>query len=717
MFPMYRRMLRVVRTQVCFCRSSLTQVLCVSVFGTMLLIGLVMMYRTPPHAKTAATIEDFMKLVVTTARPEPLAQAAAHEAAHVAPAVADAEETQTPERPIRVSSEPALTFSDDGEQFLLAGKPFRILSGELHYFRVVPEYWRDRLERLKAGGLNTVSTYVAWNLHEPHPERFDFTRDTRTDLVRFIRTAHELGLYVMLRPGPYICAEWEFGGLPGWLLRTNAGQLRTNGAWYMRAVKRYLAALYKQVYALQHSYGGPIIAVQLENEYGTFGNSRSYLEALKDAAVQGGIVELLYKCDDHNGLPKGLEQLPGVLQTVNGNDRVRWHITQLRKNQQKKSPIFVAELWTGWFTLFSGDFSTKHQNEIVGATKQWLKAGASINYYMWHGGSDFYHNGAINGPYRVMTSSYDYDAPVSENGTLTPKFYALRDALKSVLGEQQVKFGRIPDDIPVKAYGTVPMTSFMPLSQLVQVASAPIEMEQVCSMEELPVNDNTGQVMGFTLYRHVMRERPLTNQVVSISGLADFGVVMLDGKVLGQVNQQYDSGSASFTLSVSQMSSKPTLEILVGSTGRNNYLPDGTEKKGLLWPIYLNSERISDWTVFPMEFDAPFIHRVLSRESAFTAVADSKVAASPAVLRGMLTITEPPCDTFVRMTGFGRGLLIVNGLVLGRYWDAGPQRTLYLPAPMLREGENTFLIMELMDTPAVPRIELVQKADLGRFGV
>ena len=190
-------------------------------------------------------------------------------------------------RPARKHEGPALTFSADGEQFLLRGKPLRILSGELHYFRVVPQYWEDRLRRLKAGGLNTVSTYVAWNMHEPHPGKFDFTPGTRANLAEFVRIAHRLGLYVIIRPGPYICAEWEFGGLPGWLLRSNGNQIRTSGKWFLESVDRYLAAVFKQTRYLQHGYGGPIIAVQIENEYGTFGDSRSYLEALKRAAENG----------------------------------------------------------------------------------------------------------------------------------------------------------------------------------------------------------------------------------------------------------------------------------------------------------------------------------------------------------------------------------------------------------------------------------------------
>lgn len=196
----------------------------------------------------------------------------------------------------KIHNSPALTFSEDGEKFLLRGKPFRILSGELHYFRVVPQYWEDRLRRLKAAGLNTVSTYVAWNLHEPHPGEFDFERNTRTDLVQFIKTAHKVGLYVIFRPGPYICAEWEFGGLPGWLLRSNGNEIRTNGPWFMKAVKQYFAQIFEMVKTLQSGYGGPIIAVQLENEYGTFGNSRPYLEALRQAAEDGKICS---SCGSH----------------------------------------------------------------------------------------------------------------------------------------------------------------------------------------------------------------------------------------------------------------------------------------------------------------------------------------------------------------------------------------------------------------------------------
>lgn len=427
-------------------------------------------------------------------------------------------------------------------------------------------------------------------------------------------------------------------------------------------------------------------------------------------------MELLFKCDDHNGLPKGLVQLPGVLQAVNGNDRISWHINQLRKNQEKKSPIFVAELWTGWFTLAGTEFRGKTAVEISTATKEWLEKGASINYYMWHGGSNFFHNGAVNiPPFSLITSSYDYDAPVSENGTLTPKFFAIRKQLKASLGDEHVTFGDIPPPIPVKAYGIVQVTSYVTLDGLVEFLPR-VRLDQVCSMEELPYHMSSGQVMGFLLYRHRQLVGNGKRKSVNVAGLADFGAVLLNGQLIGHVNQQFDSGTGYFALPAESMKDGPvnTLDVLVGSSGRNNYLPDGSEKKGLLWPVQVGTEALTTWEAYPMEFDQKFLRRIEKHVSEFKTIGTSSLPQGPLLLRAEFAIAEKPCDTYLRLDGFGRGLVVLNGEVLGRHWEAGPQRTLYVPAPMLRQGGNVLLIMEMMKTPVSPSIKFVDSHQLGK---
>ena len=314
-----------------------------------------------------------------------------------------------------------------------------------------------------------------------------------------------------------------------------------------------------------------------------------------------------------------------------------------------------------------------------------------------------------------MTSSYDYDSPVSENGTLMPKFYTLRNQLKETLGADKVVFGEIPPPIPVQAYGPIKITSYATLDDVIAFASKAVHLEQVCSMEELPINDNTGQVMGFTLYRHRGIKASARGQQLVIGGLADYGAVLMNGVLLGHVNLQFDSGSGYFQIKPDIVSTKENiLDILVGSTGRNNYLPDGSEKKGLLWPVQLGAERLSTWEAYPLEFDKKFISLLDSHTARFRSISGN-MPAGPVLLRAEFAIARTPSDTFLRLDGFVRGLVVVNGEVLGRYWDVGPQKTLYVPAPLLRLGPNVVLVMEMNKVPLSPVITFVDRPDLGRW--
>eukprot|EP00117_Sycon_ciliatum_P035524 scpid37376/ scgid1836/ Beta-galactosidase-1-like protein 2 len=659
-------------------------------------------------------------------------------ARHHAAAAADA-------MPVLVKGNSALTFSDSGSTFLLRGKPLRILSGEMHYFRVVPQYWQDRLLRLRAAGLNTVSTYVPWNLHEPRMGVFDFTENSLTDLAGFVRAAQKVGLFVILRPGPYICAEWEFGGLPAWLLRSHGEEIRTSGVHYLAAVRRYLRKVYAETSRLQMAHGGPIIAVQLENEYGTYGvgeafrrsaggvhqedksvtkgNDRVYLEALRTAAIDGGIVELLFKCDDGQGLQRELVQLPGVLQTVNSNDRVPFHMSLLRRNQRGvNAPVFVTEFWSGWYSLFGNPFSTAKQAALLAGLSEWLRQNASINFYMWHGGVNFYHNGAVKIPqHRVVTSSYDYDSPVSENGTLMPSFFAIRNLLKETLGDQVV-FGDIPAPIPVEAYGAVSMTKYASLELLAKLLHKGVAIDNVLPMEQLPVNGNSGQAMGWTLYRH-STSTTLTNATLSLPSLADYGVIMVNGKVLGRVGHKTP---ALFPIPADKLHpTVNTIDILVAHFGRNNYLPDGrNEMKGLLEQVSLSGKILTGWTVYPLEFTHADINTLLADTSVQaygkipTPCANRMVASNvPQLIYAEFSIDtdKPPRDTYLHIgADWGRGLVILNDAVLGRYFSSGPQHTLYTPAPLLHAGKNTVMLLELERVPCTPQVRFLDKPILGR---
>lgn len=442
-------------------------------------------------------------------------------------------------------------------------------------------------------------------------------------------------------------------------------------------------------------------------------------------AASGGIKELLFKCDDNQGLRKGLVQLPDVLQTVNSNSDIEKHLKLLRKNQAQEGPVFVTELWTGWYSAFGHPFGTKSGSELLHGLEQWLDAGASVNFYMWHGGSNFHHNGLVLDPVRVLAPSYDYDAPVSENGTLTRKFYALREMLKQKL-ETAVQFGSIPPDIPVKAYGPVEFTRPITLSVLTSLVPA-MQIEQVCSMEDLPLTNDSGQALGWTLYRHQLGENEKPQSVL-VPELADYGVVIFNGRRLGTVQYRTKSSFPIPPDLYSEQTPINRLDILVAHMGRNNYLPDGSERKGLLKPVVFDgSSIVKDWSVRSFEFDFVF-NKMLSTTlnnglvqsvaSSFLKLTGQKQASwnsgelsLPGIVYGEFTVDDAkPRDTFLKLgEHFHRGLVILNGEVLGRHWEIGPQRTLYVPAPLLRSGRNQVLVAELDGMSRDAEASLVDK--------
>jgi beta-galactosidase len=368
-----------------------------------------------------------------------------------------------------------MTLTTSSTQFILDGKPFRVLSGAMHYFRVVPEYWRDRLEKMKAFGLNTVETYVAWNLHEPQPNEFHF--DGMLNIVKFIGTADEVGLKVIVRPGPYICSEWDFGGLPYWLLKDPNMQVRCAYPPYLAAVDRYFDALLPRLVDLQSTRGGPIIAMQVENEYGSYGNDKVYLRHLVDGMRAHGIDSFLFTSDGprDNCLQGGT--LPDVFKTVNFAFDAKEAFAKLRE-YQPAGPLMVMEFWSGWFDHWGEqhhimeDGSDSIQRS-VDTLDEILSMGASVNFYMFHGGTNF---GFMNGanadptPYQPDTTSYDYAAPISESGDLNPRFKAYRETLKKYVDLPSTFSFQLPTRY---AYGKVEMTESVGLFESLEILSQP----------------------------------------------------------------------------------------------------------------------------------------------------------------------------------------------------------------------------------------------------
>jgi beta-galactosidase len=567
-----------------------------------------------------------------------------------------------------------LTIS--GDQFLLDGKPFRILSGAVHYFRVVPGYWRDRLEKARAFGLNTVETYVAWNLHEPRPGEFHF--EGRLDIVRFIQTAGELGLKVIVRPGPYICSEWEFGGLPSWLLKDPSMQVRCTYPPYLEAVGRYLEALLPRLTPLQASRGGPIIAMQVENEYGSFGNDKEYLELLANGMRSRGVDALLFTSDPSHGISLQEGGLPDLLRTVNFAFGAKPALRKLRLHQPA-GPLMVTEFWSGWFDHWgerhhiaaggipTGKLSLKNFKDI-------LALGASFNIYMFHGGTNF---GFLNGAnqdhksYRPTITSYDYAAPLDESGDLTRKFIAFQSELRTHLPD----LPRYPFPRPIqkRAFGTVVLEQsvglFEALEQLSQghIRPAPEPME------------NFDQDYGFILYRtHLAGPRP--KMQLGLHDLHDRAQIFLDGKPAGLLEREFSNR----TLFIKVPPKGVRLDILVENMGRINFGPGLLDRKGITQSVTLGSRFVFDWEIFPLPLE----------KVAGLGFSQGCPKVFPAFLRGSFDVDELG-DTFLSLPGWTKGVAWLNGFNLGRYWNRGPQHTLYVPAPLLRQGRNEIIILEL----------------------
>lgn len=582
----------------------------------------------------------------------------------------------------------------EGRDFKLHGKPFRIFSGAIHYFRVVPAYWRDRLLKLKAMGLNTVETYVAWNVHEPHPGTFQFSG--QYDIQAFIELAHLLGLYVILRPGPYICAEWEFGGLPGWLLSDPTMKIRSTHSLFMDSVGKYFDHLFPLVVPLQMSKGGPIIAVQIENEYGSFGSDTRYVQKISDMMTSRGVEELLFTSDNEGGLHQG--QLPGVFKTINFQENPEKMFQSLKILQGHERPLMVTEYWSGWFDHWGETHHSLPIKDVVETVRKILEMGASINFYMFHGGTNFgLMNGAnYDGKYQPTVTSYDYDAPLSEAGDITPKYLELRELISRYSKEPPLD---IPANTPKASYGRVKLSQMVPLADVLYHLPS-ISTDHVGPMEMLPRT----QLYGYVLYRTLFSNGLGS---VEINGAKDYGLLMVDSKPIRVIERHEQQ-----ELRVGHKKNSGVLDLLIENSGRINYGSKmGQERKGIEGSVLLDGKAAAGWTIYSLEFLPEFLSNMMT--GALWKEAKLEDGMAPAFYRGTFTIGDPPADTFLKMSGWTKGVIVINGSLLGRFWNIGPQHTLYVPAPWLVEGANGIVVFCLGQPQPDFSVELVDAPILG----
>jgi len=563
-------------------------------------------------------------------------------------------------------------FAVDGAQFRLDGKPFVIRSGEMHYPRVPRAAWRDRLRMAKAMGLNTVTTYAFWSLHEPEPGQWDFTG--QNDLRTFIKTAAEEGLNVILRPGPYVCAEVDFGGFPAWLLREPGLRVRSMDARYLAASARYFKRLAQEVGDLQSSRGGPILMLQVENEYGSFGRDHGYMKTVRAQMRTAGLDAPVFTSDGGAArLFEGgtLPDVPAVVNFGGGADDAKASIEELSA-WRPKGIRMAGEYWAGWFDHW-GEKHHVQSPEDAARTVDWmLSQGVSFNLYMFHGGTSFgWLAGANYGgtePYQPDTTSYDYDAALDEAGRPTKKYRLIREVIAKHVKEALPPVPAAPQPQSLPAFALKPAGSLLTgLDKL----SKPRPSRWVGAMEEFDQN------YGYILYRKHL-ETPAKGKLV-LEEMHDQATVMADGRVIGRLDRRKGENSLNVDLPAGAQ-----LDLLVEAMGRIGFggkLVD--DRKGIVRGVKLDKEELEGWTVYTLPLDAAALKRL--------PLAEANDSALPGFWRGSLTL-DKPVDTFLDTRGWGKGQVWVNGHHLGRFWHIGPQQTMYVPASWLKAGANEVLV-------------------------
>ena len=607
------------------------------------------------------------------------------------------------------------TFTTQGDHFTLDGKPFKVLSGELHYARIPREYWHARLKMARAMGLNTVATYVFWNVHEPTPGHFDFSGNN--DLHAFIQAAQQEGLYVILRSGPYSCAEWDLGGIPPWLLKdpASAQALRSNSPFFLEPADKWIERLGNEVADLQVGRGGPILMTQVENEYGNYGpvpgdQPHAYMSHLRDTFVRAGFTQsLLFSGDNWRNIPKG--DLDGLFAATNfGIGNHQGGMDKLAEARPGQA-LFVSEYWPGWFDHWGHPHETRPVGPQIEDLDYILKRGAGINIYMFHGGTSFgFMAGSsyIDNHFLPDVTSYDYDAPLDESGRPTAKFAAYRAELAKFACPGGSGESCLPPIPPSPPTITIPSVTLSESSSLWASLPTPEPTDAPASMETFSQN------FGYILYRTRV---PTAGNLV-LTGVHDFAQVYLDGKLVGTLDRRNaDPKGQPPGLS---LPAPGRLDILVANDGRINSTRNMRfEEKGLVGQATLAGQTLHDWQVFSLPMNsAPnlFTGSSLMRNplpqahAPSTAVgrlstpyASATVGASPAFRRAHFNLSRTG-DTFLDISHLGKGALWINGHAIGRFWNAGPQQTLYVPGPWLRKGSNEIVVFDMMPPSAAPAV-------------
>lgn len=587
--------------------------------------------------------------------------------------------------PAQTATDTKGTFEAGKGSFMLNGEPFVVKAAELHYPRIPRQYWDQRIKLCKALGMNTVCLYVFWNAHEPKPDTFDFTG--QNDLAEFVRLCKENGMYVILRPGPYVCAEWEMGGLPWWLLKKKDIQLREADPYFMERVDKFQKAVADQVGGLTIADGGPIIMVQVENEYGSYGIDKPYVSQIRDMLRKNfGNDVTLFQCDwSSNFLNNGLDDLVWTMNFGTGAN-IDQQFEKL-KEVRPDSPLMCSEFWSGWFDKWGANHETRPAADMIAGIDEMLSKNISFSLYMTHGGTNWGHWAGANSPgFAPDVTSYDYDAPISESGQTTPKYWELRKTLAKYMdGKKQAPVPALIKPTTVKPFT---LTEVAPIFDNLPEAKTDADIR---TMEEY------NQGFGSILYRTTLPElaKPA---LLTVSDAHDFAQVFVDGKYIGKLDRR--NGEKELMLPSCRKGA--VLDILVEAMGRINFGRAIKDFKGITDKVTVTEDRdghafvcdLKNWQVFNIE-DTLDTYTSMNFVPVSDVAKDAEGRLPRGVYRGTFTVNKPS-DTFLNFETWGKGLVYVNGHPMGRIWEIGPQQTLYMPGCWLKKGENEIVVFDIL---------------------
>ncbi len=578
-----------------------------------------------------------------------------------------------------------MDFKIIGNQFVKDGKPVKLISGAVHYFRNMPDTWDDIFKKMRAMGLNCVETYTAWNMHEPKPNEFCF--EGRMNIAKFIRTAQNNGLMVIVRPGPYICAEWEFGGLPWWLQTEDNVEIRCMNETYIKYFDRYLDRLFEEIRPLLCTNDGPIIMLQCENEYGYYGDDKDYLNYLKEGYINRGIDVPLFTSDGCRETDRLDGSIEGCISTLNfGSDvagRFKAHDTLF-----PEQPKMCMEMWNGWFDAWGDEVHHTTSAESYANTIRDMLNKGSVNMYMFIGGTNFGFTSGANHyeKFAPDVTSYDYDAMLTECGDITPKYMAVREVIREFT---EGELPEVPCNRKKRAYGKVYLTEAADLFENLKNLSAPISSNVPLPME------NYGIGFGYILYETRLN-RDYNDVKLSFESIGDRAIVYIEDRLQGTVYINDPTLEVKITAKAGER-----LYILVENMGRTNFGSKMMRKKGIAGRLLLGGKIHFNWRAYPLEMNN----------------LDKLTFGQDEIKYGFFKSgfeVDDVADTFIRLDNFTKGFVTINGFNIGRYWEIGPQNTLYIPASLLKEGQNEIIVFESDRLKGEPSVELVDIPDLGK---